>query len=163
MTDDQVHSVLVRWLAGLTGAQVIKTHQSGPAPAQPYIAINLTTTRQIRQFAQDIEYVEDTEGEVAVSPVMEVEWQFSCHAYAPYPTGLLRPVRSAVQLAAGQVSVLPSIVIHDASQIRNVPDWLNERWELRAQMDIFVRGLTRDGEFPVDVIETAPIDFNPAG
>lgn len=168
MTDDQVHSALVRWLRGLTDVTVIKTHQSGPAPAAPYIAVNMTATRQIRQYAQNVEYEEsdtsemDTADEsppVTATPVIEVEWQFSCHAYGQQPTGILRPVRSAIQIAQAQEPMLPNLVIHECSQIRNVPDWINESWEPRAQIDIFVRGLTRDGGFAVDVIEEAPLDF----
>lgn len=159
MTDDQVHSALVRWLAALTGATVIKTHQSGPAPAEPYIAVNLTTTRQIRQHAQVIEFDdEDTAGEIAAAPVLEIEWQFSCHAYGSQPTSILRSVRSAIQLAQRHEPMMPKLVIHECSQIRNVPDWINEAWAQRAQMDIFVRGLTRDG-FVIDVIEEAPLTF----
>lgn len=160
MTDDQVHSALVRWLRGLTGITVIKSHQGGPAPTDPYIAINLTTTRQLRVHAQQIDHSEeDTAGEITASPVVEVEWHFSCHAYGPQPTGILRPVRSAIQIAQAQEPMLPNLVIHECSQIRNVPDWINESWEPRAQIDIFVRGLTRDGGFAVDVIEEAPLDF----
>lgn len=159
MTDDQVHSALVRWLAALTGVTVIKTHQSGPAPATPYIAVNLTTTRQIRQHAQVVEYDdEDTAGDIAAAPVLEIEWQFSCHAYGSQPTSILRPARSAIQLAQRHEPMLPNLVIHECSQIRNVPDWINEAWAPRAQMDIFVRGLTRDG-FVIDAIEEAPLAF----
>lgn len=160
MTDDQVHSALVRWLRGLTGVTVIKSHQGGHAPTDPYIAINLATTRQLRVHAQTLDYApEDTAGNVALSPVIEVEWQFSCHAYGPHPTSILRPVRSAIQIAQAQEPMLPNLVIHECSQIRNVPDWINEAWAPRAQMYIFVRGLTRDGGFAVDVIEETPLTF----
>lgn len=157
MTDDDVHSSLVRWLHGLTGVTVIKSHQSGPAPDVAYIAVNMTATRQLRVHAQNVEYEEDT-AEVTAAPVLEVEWQFSCHAYGEEPLAILRPVRSAIQLAQMHEPLLPDLVIHECSQIRNVPDWLNERWEPRAQMDIFVRGLTRDG-FDIDVIEQAPFNL----
>ena len=159
MTDDEVHSALVRWLAALTALRVIKAHESGPAPAGAYIAVNMTTTRQVRQFAQDLDLSEDTAGDVAASPVIEVEWQFSCHAYGPHPTGVFRPVRAAVQIGQAQEPLLPNLVVHECSHVRNVPDWLNERWEPRAQMDIFVRGLTRDGGFAVDVIEEGSFDI----
>lgn len=167
MTDDEVHSALVRWLAALTGATVIKTHQSGPAPSGAYIAVNMTTTREVRQHPQKVEYehgdtadmgTADIYPPVTARPVIEVEWQFSCHAYGPAPTGILRPIRSAMKLAQRQEPLLPNLVIHDISQIRNVPDWLNNAWVPRAQMDIFVRGLTRDG-LVIDVIEKASFDF----
>jgi hypothetical protein len=48
--------------------------------------------------------------------------------------------------------LMPSLVIHEVSQIRNVPEWINNAWQPRSQMDVFVHGLTKDG-FVVDVIE----------
>lgn len=166
MNDNEVHSAFVRWLSNVTKAQVIKTHQSGPAPALPYVAVNMTATRQIRQHAQNVDYDEVATAEnddivIVASPVIEVEWQFSCHAYGDQPTGILRPVRSAIQLSQQQEPLLPRLVIHECSQIRNVPDWLNEQWEPRAQMDVFVRALTRDG-FVIDAIEQVPLDIGQA-
>jgi len=164
MTDDQVHSALVRWLAALTGATTIKTHQSGPAPAEPYIAVNLTGTVAVRQWAQTTEYEEaapDTSeefGEVTARPLIETEWRFSVHAYGPNPTSILRPVRAAYQLLQRHEPMLPNLVIHEVSQIRNVPDWINEAWQPRAQMDIILRGVTRDG-LVIDVIETGKISL----
>ena len=158
MTDDDVHSALVRWLKALTGLTTIKTYQSGPAPSGSYIAVNLTGTAQVREWAQATEYEEDTAGVTATPPV-ETEWRFSVHAYGPNPTGILRPVRSAAQLAQKNEALFPALVIHECSQVRNVPDWINEAWEPRAQMDIYLRGLARDG-FLIDVIEEAPFDFN---
>lgn len=166
MTDDDVHSALVRWLADLSGATVIKTHQSGDAPSVPYIAVNMTGTVQLHDHPWDIEFTPDREDEdtaldVTGIPVLEIEWRFSCHAYGPNPTNLLRPVRSAVQLAQRQEPLHPHLTIHEVSQIRNVPDWLNNAWEPRAQMDIYVRGLTRDG-LVIDVIDEAPVTVTPS-
>lgn len=164
MTDDGVHSALVRWLNSLTGATTIKAYQSGPAPAEPYIAVNLTGTVAVRQWAQQTEYEEaqpDTSeqyGEVTAFPLIETEWRFSVHAYGPKPTDILRPVRAAYQLLQRHEPMLPNLVIHEISQIRNVPDWLEERWVPRAQMDIILRGITRDG-LVIDVIETGKISI----
>lgn len=155
MTDDEVHSAVVRWLASITGETVIKAHQEGPRPPLPYVMVNMTGTAEVREHAQVVDYEEDTAG-VLAAPVIETEWRFSVHAYGPKPTGFLRPVRSAAQLAQKVEPLMPSLVVHEISQVRNVPDWVNERWEPRAQMDMFVRGLTRDG-FAIDVIEEAPI------
>lgn len=160
MTDDEVHSALNRWLKGVTGLTTIKAHGGGPSPEPPYVMANLTGTAQVRQWAQDIETA-DVSGDVKASIVLETEWRFSVHAYGPNPTGILRPVRSAVQLAQKLEPMFPALVIHDVSQVRNVPDWINEAWEPRGQMDISVRGLTRDG-FVVDVIEEAPISITGA-
>ena len=166
MTDDDVHSALVRWLSGITGATVIKTHQSGPAPDTPYIAVNMTGTSEIREHAQSVEYTEletvNSQGknEISAAPVIETEWRFSCHAYGSDPTSILRPIRSAAQVAQKNEPMMRLLVIHEVSQVRNVPDWLNEAWEPRGQIDVILRGLTRDG-FVVDTIEDAPFDFQP--
>ena len=164
MTDDDVNSAVVRWLAALLGVQVIKDHQGGKRPPPPYVMVNMTGTVELREHARTTTYADGAPGPggapapVTAAPIIEVEWRFSVHAYGPQPTGTLRPVRSALQLAQKIEPLLPSLIAHDVSQVRNVPDWVNEKWEPRAQMDLFVRGLTRDG-FVIDVIEEAPITF----
>lgn len=158
MTDDEIHSALVRWLKGITGLVTIKSHGGGPSPALPYVMVNFTGAAEVREWAQETEFEEDTAG-VTATPVIETEWRFSVHAYGPNPTSILRPVRAAAQLAQKNEPMMPNLIVHDYGQIRNVPDWINEKWEPRAQMDIFLRGLARDG-FLIDVIEEAPFDFD---
>lgn len=155
MTDDDVHSAVVRWLHGLTSLVVIKAYQEGPRPALPYIMVNLTGTAEVREWQQGSEYDEDTAG-VTASIVIETEWRFSVHAFGPTPTDALRPIVSAAQSAQKMEPLYPTLILHECSQIRSVPELINEKWEPRAQMDIFVRGLTRDGAL-IDVIEQAPI------
>lgn len=160
MTDDQVITALVRWLAALTGTGAIRMHESGPVPELPYIAVNLTGTAEVREHAADIEFA-DVSTDVVARPVVETEWRFSVHAYGgESPTDILRPIRSAVQLAQRLEPLMPTLVIHEVSQIRDVPDWINNAWEPRAQMDVFVRGLTRDG-FVIDVIEQTSVTAEP--
>ena len=164
MTDDEIHSAIVRWLAGIIGKQVIKDHQSGPRPALPCVMVNLLGTSEVREHAQTIEYQDGVvsgsdPAPVTATPVIETEWHFSVHAYGDKPTGILRPVRSAIQLAQKIEPLMPSLVVFDVSRVRNVPEWINERWEPRAKMDLFVRGLTRDG-FVIDVIEEAPVTIS---
>lgn len=167
MTDRDVHSALVRWLAAITGLGVIKDHQGEDRPAQPYIMVNMLGSAPLRDRPAMTEYQHGDTGDmgtadvyppVTATPVIEVEWRFSVHAYGEHPTDILRPIRSAMHLAQKQEPLLPSLVIHDISQIRNVPDWINEKWEPRGQMDLFLRGFTRDG-FEIDVIEEAPFDI----
>jgi hypothetical protein len=155
MTNDEVHSALVRWLHGLTGLVVIKAYQEGPRPALPYVMVNLTGVAEVREWQQGSEYDEDTAG-VTASVVIETEWRFSVHAFGSEPTGILRPVVPAAQSAQKMEPLYPSLIVHECSQVRSVPELINEKWEPRAQMDLFLRGLIRDG-FLVDVIEEAPI------
>jgi hypothetical protein len=160
MTDDQVVTALVQWLATHTGVTAIRTHESGKAPAMPYVAVNLTGTAELREHAAEVEYA-DVSTDVVARPVIETEWRFSVHAYGDEsPTGILRPIRSAVQLAQRLEPMMPTLVIHEVSQIRDVPDWIQNAWRPRAQIDIFVRGLTRDG-FVIDVIEQASVTAEP--
>lgn len=158
MTDNDIHSSLVRWLKGVTGLVAIKAYQSAERPDQPYLMVNLTGVYEVREWSQEIEYQEDTAG-VTATPPIETEWRFSVHAYGQDPTSILRPVRAAAQLAQMNEPMMPGLIVHECSQVRNVPDWINEKWEPRAQIDIFVRGIARDG-FLVDVIEKAPFDFD---
>ncbi len=54
---------------------------------------------------------------------------------------------------------MPGLIIHDVSPIRDVPDFNNAAWEPRAQMDLYLRGLTKDGVL-VDTIEHYSIGVN---
>jgi hypothetical protein len=158
------------WIEALTGRTTIKAHQGGKAPDLPYVMVNMTGMFEVREHPQDIEYEDADTGDmgtgdvfpdVTATPIIEAEWRFSVHAYGSNPTDLLRPVVSAVKLAQMQEPLMPGLIIHEISQIRNVPDWINEQWQPRAQMDINVRGLIKDGHV-IDVIEEAPLDIDRA-
>lgn len=159
MTNDEVWSAVVRWLRARTGVTTIKAHESGQAPALPYVMVNLLGIFEVRQHEMDVEYSGDTE--ITETPVIEAEWRFSVHAYGGSPTDILRPIVSAVKLAQIMEPLMPGLVIHEISQIRSVPDWINEQWQPRAQMDLNVRGLIKDGHV-IDVIEEAPLDIERA-
>lgn len=153
MSDDETIGKVVEWLNGLTDLRVIQANQSGPRPQIPYIMVNLTGTAEVRDNEQDVEY--SGQDEVFAAPVIEVEYRFSLHAFGAtdaLSTDLLRPIRSASKLSQVAEPLYPTLVIHETSQIRNVPEWINEDWEPRAQMDMMLRGLTRDG-FVIDPIE----------
>lgn len=161
MTEDQIHSELVRWLAGLTKVPVIKMYQSGDRPALPYIAVNFTTLIELRDHPMDIEF-QDVAPDVMATPVIETEWSFSVHAYGDKPTNYLRPVRSAAFLnEIAEPLTSKGLTVHEISQIRNVPEYVQNVWEPRAQMDIQLRGLAKDGHL-VHVIEEAPMQIERA-
>lgn len=158
MTDQDIHSEVVKWLSGLTSVKVIKAYQSRGVPL-PYIMVNLTTVREVRAHEQEVEYqggaVPDP---IEAAPVIETEWMFSVNAYAVNPTDVLRPLRSAAKLSQMNEPLMPAYTVHTLSQIRHVPEWINEAWEPRSQMDLFLRGLVRD-QFAVDVVEQYSFDF----
>ncbi|MGV1985589.1 phage neck terminator protein [Agrobacterium sp. 22-221-1] len=157
MNDRDAHSQVVRWVKSVTGTTTIKAYESGTAPATPYNMVNMLGTRDIRAHEQVTEYA-DQGADVKATPVIEVEWSFSVHAYGSNPTDNLRGIRSAAKLSQVMEPMLPSLTVHEVSQIRHVPDWINNQWQPRAQLDLFVRGLTRDG-FLLDVIEQTEFNF----
>lgn len=156
-TDREIHTQVVRWLAARTGQRFIKGEQSGDLPELPYGMVNLTGTAEVRQHPQGFEYSEDAPSErILAKPIIEVEWRFSVHAYGDHPTDVLRPIRSAFHLAQANEPLMPGLIIHEISQIRDLPEYVNHAWEPRAQMDVMLRGLTRDGIL-IDTIETVEI------
>jgi hypothetical protein len=162
MNDVEIHEALVRWLSAQTGLRVIKAHQSGDRPDKPYLMINMLNCREVREHCQDFEFVEtetlNSEGlaEISVSPVIEMEWDFSIHAYGDNPTNSLRILKGRTHLAQRLEPLFPSLIVHETGTINNVPDWVKNDWEPRAQMNLLIRGLTRDGAV-VDVIQDASV------
>jgi hypothetical protein len=92
-------------------------------------------------------------------PLIDTEWHFfSVHAYDEgVATGLLRPLRSAFELSQIMEPVYPFLVVNDMSQVRRIPEVVNKKWEERAQCDIFLHGVTRDG-FVIDTIDDTSIN-----
>ena len=171
MTNDEVWSAVVRWVKAKTGKITIKSHQSGPAPALPYAMVNMTGAVEVRRHEQKIENEDADTGDmdtgdvyppVTATPVIEMEWRFSVHGYGEDPTDVLRPIVSAMKLTQAMEPMFPTLTVHEISQIRNVPDWINEQWQPRAQMDLIVRGIIRDGHV-VDVIQEYSLDIAVAG
>lgn len=166
MTNRSIHSNLVRWLAQLTGVNVIKSHQGEDRPALPYIMVNFVRFNVLRDHE---EYIECTGGEhapgapgpydpVTATPIMEGEWDFSIHAYhATDPTELLMPIYGASKLSQIMEPLFPTMVISGISQIRHLPEFINNEWEMRAQVDLSIRGMANYG-FELDVIEQAQIN-----
>ncbi|MBG6211680.1 hypothetical protein IWQ49_006371 [Labrenzia sp. EL_126] len=166
MTNDEVHSAVVRWInASTAGTPTIKAHQSGDRPGTPYIMVNFTGLVEVQRWHQKIEYTEtenlNSAGEkiVEAAPVIEMEWRFSVHAYGTAPTDELRPIVSAIKMQQPMEPLQPDLIVHEVSRIRNVPDWINNAWEPRAQMDFIVRGLIRDS-VNVDTIDEYEIDIS---
>lgn len=160
MTDDEVHVSILQWLSGVTGLTVIKEKRGGNTPGLPYMMVNFITARKVRKHARKVKY-EDTEGLnseskkiVHATPLIEMEWQFSIHAYGPSPTSLFRPVLSRMEVSQAMEPAYPKLHVHEVSQVRNVPEFVRNTWQPRAQMDAFVRGIIQDTiNTEIDVIE----------
>ena len=166
MTNDEVHVSVLQWLKSVTGHTAIKANQGGTSPPLPYLMVNLLAVRKVRQRANAIRYEETEElneaGEkiVLATPEMVMEWHFSVHAYGDQPTDLLRPVASRMEISQAMEPAYPALHVHEVSQIRNVPDFIKNAWQPRAQMDLFVHGITRD-QVEADVIDDYSLDINP--
>ncbi|MBB4063685.1 phage neck terminator protein [Gellertiella hungarica] len=166
MTEDQVISAVVRFVARVTGVKAIRAHEGGQAPALPYVMVNLIGMSEIREHPTDVEFTDtgqpNTSGKniINAAPVIEIEWRFSVHAYGPNPASMLRPVLSAMKLAQVMEPAMPGLIFFDASAIRSIPEWVNNQWEPRAQVDLFARAVIRDA-FAVDVVDTTSFDAQP--
>lgn len=160
MNDDIAHSALTRWLSSTTGKLFIQAYQSVERPALPYGEVRFLGSAAVRQNVQDFDWT-DVDGQASVAPIIEVEWRFSVHFYTEdgeRPSDVLQIVRSAAEVDQIREPLIPQLTLHQLSQVRNIPEWIDESWEPRAQMDIMLRGLTRN-KFDVDVIEEYTFDF----
>ena len=160
MTDDDITGALVEWLHALIKVTVIQGEQSGDRPALPYVMVRFTGSAELREHAQDIDFAEDAvSGRVTATPLIDTEWRFSVHAFGGSPTDLLRPIRSAMAMAQANEPLAPGLLIHEVSQIRSIPEQVNNAWEPRAQIDVFLHGVARDGVL-IDTIEHYGFDIS---
>jgi hypothetical protein len=155
MTDEEVITAVVNWLTLRSGIMFIVADQSGDQPAFPYGVARLNSTDQVREQPQDFEY-EDVGDDVMTRPRLELQWFFSLHVYGDGCFDVLRRVRAAYHVSQICEPVEPALTIYDISQIRNLTEYIGEKVEPRAQMDLIVRGVANDG-FLIDVIEEATI------
>lgn len=118
----------------------------------------MTGVTEVRTHPQDVQFERQDEQSQA-SVIIETEWQFSLHVYGEDPTTVLRKLRASFHMLQANAPLIPDLIVHDFSQVRNVPDYVNEDWEPRAQMDVYLRGLTRDGVL-VNTIEEIKVSVN---
>lgn len=164
MTNDEIHSAVVSWAATVTRFVAIKAYQPDPAPVPPYITVTLTAMAPVREQAQTIEYTDtgepNSEGKnrISAAPVLEQEWQFTLNAQGQQPSDMLRPIFSAAKLSQITEPMFPNLVVHEVSPIRDATVLVDGQWKPQAQMDVTLRGLTRDS-FVIDVIDHADFDI----
>lgn len=165
MTNDQVHEALIGWLSGILGMTVIKDRQGQKRPSLPYAMVDLSNISEPRERPSDIKSeVLDTlnsEGlaEIKLTPITELEILFLVFCYGENGDEKLRRLKSAFHLSQVQEPLVPGIVIHEVGNINRLPEFVNERWEARAQCNVVVRVVSNDG-FVVDTIEThTPFDI----
>lgn len=152
MTDDQILMKVADWLTTVTGLLFIIGDQSGDMPELPYGMVRLLSDAAVREQPQGVDYEDTASDEVTATIALEYEWFFSVHVYGENPTQYLKKVTLAHHLNQVTEPLAPDLVIHEVSRIRNLPEYIGEKMEPRAQMDFIVRGVISDG-FSIDVVE----------
>lgn len=166
MTDDEIWSALVGWVRDISlPIPVIRTHQSGQAPADPYIAINFLGASPVRDHEQAHKYSEegapDSDDEfdpVVVRMPVETDWRFSIHSYGENASAPLRKIEGAskvpqiMELLGEDFGFVPGPVLV-------LPEFVQNEWRDCAQMNLSLRGILADA-FKVDVIGAIPFTIN---
>lgn len=137
---------------------VIKDRQSAKRPALPYGVVDLANVRDVHEHVRDELFetsdTPNSEGklEVIATPEVEQEWTFLVQFYGAGCFDALRRVAAAAHLSQMNESLMPRLVIHEVGTINTIPEFIGQRWEDRAQVNLTLRGTSSDG-FVVDVIE----------
>ena len=153
MDDKEVYDKVVLFVTATTGVKAIKSHPDGNRPEGAYLMVNYTGLEEVREHHIDTEYTDDMYAEAA--PIVESEWCYSLHAYGDQGTNELRKIRSIARIGGAPHQNLDRrLTLFDVGRINRVPEFINNRWEERANMKIYMRGFTRDS-FVIDLIETA--------
>lgn len=158
MTDAELLNAVCGIVQTITGAaHVIEVYQGAEPPAAPYIAVNFLGSARVRTNQIEDEFSEE-DGVETQTPVVETEWHFSVHAYGEGGSDWLRRLVAGALLLQPQEAIEP-LIIHEVSEVRSVPEFVNNAWQPRAQADLFIRGLTRDG-FVIIPIDEASFTIN---
>lgn len=158
MTDDEVFSVLVRWVNAVTGLKVVRAYDSAKHQL-PFLMLNLLRSGPVRDHEQSVEYlvtanVDPVSGFFIeeAQPVIETEWVYSLNCYGDGSMDVLRRIIGASRLIQVQEPMMPGLILTNTSARRHLPETINNVWQDRAQIDVFLRGIVQDG-YPVDVID----------
>ena len=90
--------------------------------------------------------------EEKVTPVIELEWLMLVYSFGEGQSSALRKVKQAVHISQIQEPLIPVLNIHETGVINSIPEFVDQRWEPRSQMNVMVRGVSNDG-FVIDTIE----------
>lgn len=158
MTDDEVQEALIRWLNNLTGLTTIKANQGIQRPDGPYLMVEKATVEELSQHPSEITYelleTLNTESlqEMKATPIIELEWLMLVYSFGEGQSGALRKLKQAVHLKQVQESLSSNLNIHETGVINSIPEFVDQRWEPRSQLNVMLRGVSNDG-FVIDTIE----------
>lgn len=157
MTDDQVQEALIEWLATITGVTVIKAHQGIDRPATPYLMVEKGIVEELSEHPEQILHTAiaglNSEGlqQDMATPILELEWLMLVYSFGEGQSAALRKVKQAVHLKQIQ-EPLGVLNIHETGVINSIPEFVDQTWESRSQMNVMVRGVSTGG-FIIDTIE----------
>lgn len=165
MSGDPVWDAVVTWVKKTTSLPVIKDRSSGVVPYRNYLLVNKlsmdrTTENNIRVWTTERE----VDGEMVIEHLPDVvfEWVFSvtaeCADTALGQNALVR-LQNAASMSVSQEPLWPAYRIQRTSIIRYIPTFINEAWERKSQMDVFIHGKINDVHQGY-VIEQFEFDFN---
>lgn len=165
MTFDEVQDQLVQWLVSTTGFTTIAARQGIARPELPYLMVEKQTSEELTQRPNDVEYVtltsQNSEGfdEVQATPKIEIEWTFFVYSYGESGDIPLQRVKMAAHLSQIQEPLSPVLNIHETGVLNNIPEFVDQQWEPRFQINIMIRGVSSD-DFVIDTIEShTPFDI----
>src|SRR6185369_12260523 len=138
MTDDEIWSAVVQWIAGITGVPTIRSRAGGPEPAARYIAVNFLGSIAVRDHEQTITYTDalvtlpgDDFPLVTAAPIIETEWRFSVHGYGSDASSLLNPIKSAARITQASEPLEPEFALFVEGDVKVLPEIINAVWQDR--------------------------------
>ena len=149
--------------------EVIFDSQNGDRPTGSYVMLNMIEAKRI-QMRMDVDYdvnpafdgTDANDAELMANPCAEWEWNFSVNAYSVDAINTLSTLKSAAEIDEIESGLLP-LIVFNVSDIRRLPELINERWEERAQMDVALRGYVNTRGTLVDTVEEVNIEFTRSG
>lgn len=165
MTFDEVQDIFIPWIANLTGVTVIAARQGIDRPAAPYIMVDKLTMTELTERPSDVAYRElgsqNSEGnnEIEATPLIDVEWAFSVFSYGAGSDVYLQRIQRLMHLSQIQEPMIPALNIHETGVLNNIPEFVDQAWEPRFQMNVMLHGVSNVGVV-IDTIEThEPFDI----
>lgn len=166
MTEAELFDLLRPWVLAATGLpECIRDHPGAPRPAGAYAMLNVISSRSAHPPLWEEFLATDADPEDGAPflsrPVTEWERTVSVNICGTDAFDRMERLRAWTETAAGLMPLSP-VTIARVSDVRRLPELIGSVWEGRAQMDIDVRGVSGIGigsDAPVDVAETARVDF----
>ena len=120
---------------------------------------------ELRERPSEVAYQElDTtniagKNEIKATPLFDMEWGFSVFSYGEFSDVSLQRVKAVAHLSQIQEPMMPVLNIHETGVLNNIPEFVDQAWEPRFQMNVMIHGVSEIGSV-IDTIEThTPFDI----